>query len=108
MGQDSPPDKVLRSSRFGLTSHAAHQALKETKAILRRRRTIARDRRVPFEPPPPHLARLVFPCLVWTLGVAWQDRPWVVIGMGLPSTLYILYTLYGELQRVAQWMVHAL
>lgn len=103
MGQDGPADNGLRS-RFGLTSPAARRALVETKTVLRRRRDIARDRRVPFEPPPPHLARQVFPCLIWTLGVAWQDRPWVVVGMGLPGALYILYVLYGELL----WMVHAL
>lgn len=59
---------------------------------------------MPFELPPAHLATQVFPCLVWTLSVAWQDRPLVVIGMGLPGTLFILYKLYEGLR----WMVHVL
>lgn len=95
---------VWPKGRFACRSPAGRQALAETVAILGHRRTIARDRRVPFEAPPAHLAQQVFPCLIWTLGVAWQDRPWVVVGMALPGVLYILYSLYGALL----WAWHAL
>lgn len=83
---------------------AARQAWGETRDILRHRGTIARDRRVPFEEPPAHLATQILPSLIWTLGVAWQDRPWIVIGMGLPGTLYILYSVYDGIRRI----IHAL
>ncbi len=83
---------------------AARQAWGETRDILRHRGTIARDRRVPFEEPPAHLATQILPSLIWTLGVAWQDRPWIVIGMGLPGALYILYSMYHWFR----WIAHGL
>ena len=90
--------------RLSCMSPAAREALAEVAAILRYRRTIARDRRVPFEEPPAHLATQILPSLIWTLGVAWQDRPWIVIGMGLPGALYILYNMYHWFL----WIAHGL
>ena len=90
--------------RLSCMSPAAREALAEVAAILRYRRTIARDRRVPFEEPPAHLATQILPSLMWTLGVAWQDRPWIVIGMGLPGALYILYSMYHWFR----WIAHGL